>query len=68
MLLGGVLMGFLSFVANGFFHYDWGDALPCCFMWILVGIGCGVGEKLAISSEPPQACDAPPSAAWKVPA
>src|SRR5690606_27040353 len=63
MLIGAILMGFLTFVANGFFHYDWGDALPCCFMWILVGLGCAVGEKMR--STPAPASDEPPSAASK---
>ena len=68
MLLGGLLMGYVSFVVNGFFHYDWGDALPCCYMWILVGMSCAVGEKLALNSAPEPACGGPPSAASTVPA
>lgn len=65
MLLGGILMGFLTFVANGFFHYDWGDALPCCYMWILVGMGCAIGERLPASPAPEPACGEPGSAASK---
>lgn len=63
MLLGGILMGYLTFVANGFFHYDWGDALPCCYMWVMVGMGCAVGEKLALTPSAEPACGEPASAA-----
>lgn len=64
-LLGAILMGYVSFVVNGFFHYSWGDALPSCFMWVSVGLACAVGEKMATSPAPLTACDALPPAASK---
>lgn len=66
MLLGAVLMGFVSFVVNGFFHYDWGDALPSSFMWVLVGLACAVGERLALTPSPKPLTDEPLSAASTV--
>ena len=63
MLLGGVLMAYLTFTVNGLFHFNLGDALPASLMFVLVGLGYGVGERLAIKPVP--ATDEPPSAASK---
>jgi O-antigen ligase len=61
-LLGGALMGVIAFSVNGVFHYTWGDAMPCSFLWVAVGLVYAIGEGRTTPAPQP-ATDEPSSAA-----
>lgn len=73
-LLGGGVFAFIAFTVNGIFHFTWGDAMPSCFMWVVVGLIYAVGEgRTREDAEPaltpaPRSIDESSSAASTAPA
>jgi O-antigen ligase len=43
-VLMGATYGLVAFAVTGLFHFNWGDALPVTFMWVLIGLVYAVGE------------------------
>jgi O-antigen ligase len=50
-VMTGVAYSLVGFAVAGLFHFNWGDALPVTFMWVLIGLTYAAGEG-CIAPEP----------------